>query len=162
MKSIAKLVSVAVLGSLLPLAAQVTETREDTETRRNADGTTTQTDTTTTTTTFDPDSRTKVVKYFDTYKGERYGMPPAWVTNVRAKDLPAEWRTTRIAPGMVITEKNRTYLMKAPPELIKVLPTPRSEDVTYYMAGGNVVAVDKGYKVVDSIHIPSIKITVDD
>jgi hypothetical protein len=42
-----------------------------------------------------------------------------------------------------------------------VLPAP-TPDVQYYMAGGNVVAVDKSYKVVDSIQIPSVKITVDD
>jgi hypothetical protein len=160
MKTIAKLISVAVLGGLFPLAAEVTETRETSETRENADGSTTETETSTTTT-FNPEARTKVVKYFDTYKTERYGLPPAWVTRVKAKELPAAWRTTRIAPGVVITEKERPYLMEAPPELVKVLPPP-SSGVRYYMAGGNVVAVDKGYKVVDSVHIPSVKITVDD
>ncbi len=35
-------------------------------------------------------------------------------------------------------------------------------EVRYFVAGSNVVAVDKQFKVVDSIHIPSIKIEVDD
>lgn len=161
MKSFAKAISVAVLGSLFPLTAQVTETREETEIRGNTDGSTTETQTTTTTT-FNPEARTKVVKYFETHKGERYGLPPGWATKFKAKDLPVAWRTNRVAPGMVIAEKERPYLMEAPPELIRVLPTPRSEEVRYYMAGSNVVAVDKSYKVVDSIQIPSIKITVED
>lgn len=161
MKFIAKAISAVVLGSLFPLTAQVTETREKTEIKGNSDGSTTQTQTTTTTT-FNPEARTKVVKYFETHKGERYGLPPGWAARVKAKDLPAAWRTTRIVPGMVIADKERPYLMEAPPELIRVLPTPRSEDVRYYMAGGNVIAVDKSYKVVDSIQIPSIKITVED
>ena len=38
-----------------------------------------------------------------------------------------------------------------------MLPAPTPE-VRYYMAGGNVVAVDKSYKVVDSIQVPSVKI----
>jgi hypothetical protein len=150
----------AALGAILPVSAQVTETREKTEVRENADGSTTEKKTTTTTT-FHPEARTKVVKYFDTYKTEKYGLPPGFATRVKVKEIPAGWRTTAIAPGVVITEKERPYLVDAPPELIKVLPAPTPE-VRYYMAGGNVVAVDKTYKVVDSIQIPSVKITVDD
>ncbi|MCW1925900.1 hypothetical protein OKA05_25295 [Luteolibacter arcticus] len=154
-------IALAALGMIVPLSAQVTEKKEKTEVRENADGSTTEKHTTTTTT-FNPEARTKVVKYFDTYKTERYGLPPAYVTKVRVKEIPAAWRTSVIAPGIVITEKERPYLIDAPPELIKVLPAPASSDVRYYMAGGNVVAVDKTYKVVDSIQVPSVKITVDD
>ena len=143
-----------------PVTAQVTETREKTEVRENADGSTTEKHTTTTTT-FNPEVRTKVVKYFEPYKTERHGLPPAFVSRIKVKEIPAAWRTTAIAPGVVITEKERPYLVEAPPELIKVLPAPTAE-VRYYVAGGNVVAVDKSYKVVDSIQIPSVKITVDD
>jgi hypothetical protein len=160
MKATSTAIAVAVLGIALPVSAQVTETKEKTEVRENADGSTTE-KRTTTTTTFNPQVRTKVVKYFEPYKTERYGLPPAYVTKVKVKEIPAAWRTTAIAPGVVITEKERPYLVEAPPELIKVLPAPAAE-TRYYMAGGNVVAVDKSYKVVDSIQVPSVKITVDD
>jgi hypothetical protein len=160
MKTTRIAIAALALGVILPVSAQVTETRKKTEVQQNADGSTTEKHTTTTTT-FNPEVRTKVVKYFDTYKTERYGLPPAYVTRVKVKEIPAAWRTTTIAPGVVITEKERPYLVEAPPELIKVLPAPAPE-VQYYMAGGNVVAVDKTYKVVDSIQVPSVKITVDD
>ena len=159
MKTTKTVIAVAALGFILPVSAE-TQTKEKTEVRENADGSTTE-KTTTTTTTFNPETKTKVVKYFDTYKTERYGLPPAYVTKVKVKEIPAAWRTTAIAPGLVITEKERPFLVEAPPELIKVLPAP-TPDVRYYMAGGNVVAVDKTYKVVDSIQVPSVKITVDD
>ena len=148
------------LGSIFPLAAQVTETREKTEVREHADGTTTEKKTTTTST-FTPEVKTKVVKYFEPHKTARFGLPPAWVTKVRAKEIPVAWRTSTIAPGVVITEKERPFLVEAPPDLVSVLPPP-APDVRYYVAGGNVVAVDKSYKVVESINVPSIKITVDD
>jgi hypothetical protein len=161
MKTITKAIGLIALGTLLPLGAQVTETEETTEVQRNADGSVTETKVETTTT-FNPEARTKVVKYFDTYKGERYGLPPAWVTRFKVKEMPAVWRTTRIAPGVVVTEKQRPYLVEAPAELIKVLPAPGTEEVRYYVAGGNVVAVDKEYRVVDSIQIPSVKFAVEE
>ena len=141
--------------------AQVTETSETTETTEHADGSVSET-TTTTTRTFDPALRTKVVRYFDTYKTEKYGLPPEIVTSVKVKEVPTTWRTTAIAPGVVVTEKERPYLVAAPPQLVKLLPAAEERQVRYYVAGGNVVAVDKEYKVVDSIHIPSIKYTVEE
>ncbi|WP_035613587.1 hypothetical protein [Haloferula sp. BvORR071] len=152
MKTILKAGSFAVLAIAWPLSAQVTEKKETTETTQHADGSTTET-TTETTRTFNPEVETKVVKYFDTYKTERYGLPPGIVIK---KETPVAWRT-RVAPGVVIAEKQRDYLVTAPPELVKVLPAPRAE-THYYIAGSNVVAVDKSYKIVDSIAIPSIKI----
>ncbi|WP_367871888.1 hypothetical protein [Luteolibacter sp. Populi] len=62
----------------------------------------------------------------------------------------------RIAEGY-----QRGYPVAAPPELVKVLPAARAE-TRYYIAGGNVVAVDKGYKIIDPIHIPSIKIQIEE
>lgn len=156
MKTITKLLSLATVGLILPLSAEVTETTEK-STTANADGTTTTTETKTTT--FNPEARTKVVKYFETYKSNPYGLPPAWATTVKVKEIPTAWRTT-ISPGVIITEKERPYLMAAPPELVKVLPTATGE-VRYYMAGGNVVAVNKEYKIVDSIPIPSVKFEVE-
>ena len=159
MKSLIAYGSAAFLSLGLTAFAQVTETTETTETTEHADGTTTET-TETTTRTFEPEVQKRVVKYFDTYKTERYGLPPAVVTKISVDGIPTTWRSSRIAPGVVVTEKERPYLIAAPPELVKVLPSPRA-GVTYYVAGSNVVAVDKEYKVVDSVHIPSIKFVVD-
>ena len=64
-------------------------------------------------------------------------------------------------PGIMIEEDFRAHLVAAPPELVKILPEPESE-VRYYVAGSNVVAVDKDFRVVDSLRIPSITFTVDD
>lgn len=159
MKSIIKTCGLVTLGCMLPLAAQVTKTTEDTEISRNSDGSVTKTETTTTQT-FNPEARTKVVTYFDTYKSNPYGLPPGWTTKVHVKEIPATWRTTRIAPGVVVTEKERAYLVDAPPELVQILPAPTT-GVRYYVAGSNVVAVDSTYKVVDSVQIPTIKYTDD-
>jgi hypothetical protein len=152
--------SVATIACLLPLTAQVTKTEDKTEVKESADGSVTEKQTTTTTT-FNPEARTKVVKYFDTYKTNPHGLPPEWVTKMRVKEMPASWRTTVIAPGAVVTEKERPYLVEAPADLVSVLP-PAQGGVRYYVAGGNVVAVDKEYRVVDSIRIPTVKFTMDD
>ncbi|MES2923262.1 MAG: hypothetical protein V4819_17025 [Verrucomicrobiota bacterium] len=156
MKRITTTIGALVMGSILPLLAETT-TEKKTDITKNADGSVTKTETKTTT--FNPESRTKVVKYFDTYKTEQYGLPPAWATKVKVKEVPATWRTT-IAPGMVFAEKERAYLVEAPSDLVSVLP-PATSGVRYYVAGSNVVAVDSGYRVVDSVQIPSIKLTVD-
>jgi len=87
-------------------------------------------------------------------------LPPAWASTVRVKEIPVTWRT-RIAPGVVITQKERPFLVAAPPDLVKVLPTSAS-GVRDYVAGSNVVAVDSSYRVVDAVDVPSIKIKVDD
>jgi hypothetical protein len=147
-----------VVSAVLPLAAQ-TKTTEKTETTEHADGSVTE-KTTTKTRTFEPAVEKRVVQYFDTYKTERFGLPPAIVTRVKVKEVPAAWRTTRIGPGAVIQEKERVHLIDAPPELVKVLPPPTPE-VRYYVAGSNVVAVDRDFRIVDSVHIPSIKIVAD-
>lgn len=156
MKSILKTFGLITAASILPLAAQSSQTTEKTETSHHADGSVTKTETTTTT--FNPEARTKVVTYFDSYKTNPYGLPPGWTAKVHVKEIPTAWRTTRIAPGVIVSEKERSYLLDAPPELIKVLPAPTT-GVRYYVAGSNVVAVDSSYKVVDSIQIPTIKYT---
>lgn len=160
MKTITTACGLLTLGCLLPLSAQVTQTTEEKSTHQNADGSVTHSETTTTHT-FNPDARTKVVSYFDTYKGNPHGLPPGWVEKVHVKEIPTAWRTTRITPGAVVTEKERTYLVDAPPDLVQMLPPP-SDGVHYYVAGSNVVAVDPSYKIVDSIHIPTIKYKEDD
>ncbi len=148
------------MACILPLAAQVTETTETTETSQSASGDVTET-TTTTTTTFKPEVRTKVVTYFDAYKGNPHGLPPGFTGKVTVKEIPATWRSSRIAPGVVVSKEQRSYLVEAPVDLVKVLPAP-SAGVRYYVAGSNVVAVDTSYKVVDSVQIPTIKYTEDE
>ena len=138
--------------------AQVKETTTETTTTRNPDGTVNET--TTTTTHFKPEAQTKVVQYFDTYKTSPNGLPPEWSTQMKIKQIPPAWRTTRLAPDTVITQEQRPFLMDAPPALVQVLPAAPPE-VRYYVAGGNVVAIDKSYKVVDSIRIPSVKFNVE-
>ncbi|GAA5121215.1 hypothetical protein JIN84_00405 [Luteolibacter yonseiensis] len=160
MKPITYLSSLLSLGLMLPLSAQVTKTTETTETTRSGNGAVTQT-TTTTTQTFNPEARTKVVTYFDQYKTSPHGLPPGFVGKVHVKEIPTAWRTTRIAPGVVITEKERPYLVSAPAELVSVLPAP-AEGVRYYVAGSNVVSVDGSYRIVDSVQIPSIKYSEDE
>lgn len=140
----------------MPLFAEETTTTE-TEVSENADGSVTKTETTTTT--FDDTSRVKVVKYFDAFKTNPHGLPPSWVAKMKVKELPAAWRTT-VAPGMIITESDRVMLIDAPPELIEVLPEAPA-DVRYFMAGSNVIAVDKEFKIVDSIQIPTVHFVVE-
>ncbi|MEO7101547.1 MAG: hypothetical protein ABI162_19515 [Luteolibacter sp.] len=159
MKSIIKTYCLVTLGCMLPLSAQETKTTETTETSRTANGTTQST--TTTTTTFNPEARTKVVTYFNTYKGNPYGLPPGYVQKIHVKEIPAAWRTSRITPGVVVSEAQRSYLLDAPADLVRVLPPP-SAGVRYYIAGSNVVAVDSSYKIVDSIQVPSVKYTEDE
>jgi hypothetical protein len=142
----------------LPLAAQQ-QTTETTETTRSAGGVTETT--TTTTTTFNPEVRTKVVNFFASHKSHPHGLPPGLTSKVKVREVPAAWRTSRIEPGVVISETQRSYLVEAPPELVKVLPAPAS-GIHYYVAGSNVVAVDPSFKIVDSVQVPSIKYEEDD
>ncbi|MEO5914100.1 MAG: hypothetical protein ABIS50_07700 [Luteolibacter sp.] len=158
MKKSIKAWTLITLAGLLPLSAEETTTTE-TQTSHNADGSVTRTETTTHT--FNPEVQTKVVTYFDAYKAQPYGLPPGWVSKVQVKRVPPAWRSSRIAPGVVVAEKERTYLVAAPPELVQVLPAPTG-DVRYYVAGSNVVAVDGHYKIIDSVQIPTIKYTETD
>lgn len=150
-KSFITTISAIALGAVLPLTAQTTETVE-TDVRANPDGSVTETETVTTA--FNPETRTRVVEYFDTHKAHPHGLPPGLAKRVVVAEAPTEWRTTRIEPGVVFEEAHRTHLVEAPPELVQVLP--QREEVRYYIAGSNVVAVDRSYKVVDSIEVPSV------
>lgn len=159
MKATLATLTILSVYSLTTAQAQVTETTQKTQTTETAGGAVSESSSTTTTTTFNPEARTKVVEYFDTYKTNPHGLPPAWASKIQVQKVPEAWRTSRISPGVTVTEEQRSYLMEAPPELVKVLPPPRGE-VRYYVAGSNVVAVNKEYKIVDSIQIPSIKFKI--
>jgi hypothetical protein len=157
MKTFLQTCGVVTFGCLAPLAAQNTETTTKTEVTRNADGSVTQTETTTTVS-FTPDVRTGVVKYFDAFRNEPFGLPPAWVNKFRVNEIPIAWRVSAVAGGVVIPETERPYLVEAPPDLVSVLPAPLA-GIRYFVAGSNVVAVDRNYKVVDSVQIPTIRFT---
>ncbi|MDB6135103.1 MAG: hypothetical protein JWM59_3346 [Verrucomicrobiales bacterium] len=143
------------LALILSASAQVTETKTEKTTTTASDGTVQQSSKTTTT--FNPEVQTKVVQYFDTYKANPNGLPPEWAARIKIQQLPPAWTTTRIAPGTILTEDTRPYLVEAPPALVKILP-PAQTEVRYYVAGGNVVAIDKTYKVVDSVRIPTVSL----
>lgn len=160
MKTTSIITAIIAAAAVHAVHAQTSTTEKTTELQRNADGSTTRTEIETTTTTFNPEVRTKVVTYFDAYKTSPHGLPPAWAAQVQVKEVPVAWRTTRIAPGVVVQEKERAYLVDAPAELVKVLPSPAS-GVRYYVAGSNVVAVDSSYRIVDSVQIPTVNLTAE-
>ena len=157
MKKITTL-SCLTLALALSASAQQTETKTEKSTTTSPDGTVSRS--TTTTTRFNPETQQKVVQYFETYKSSPYGLPPAWTSQVKVKQLPTAWRTGAVTTGTVITQEQRNFLVEAPKDLVKILPAPTAE-VRYYVAGGNVVAVDKTYKVVDTLRIPSVKFDVE-
>ena len=109
---------------------------------------------------FNPEVRTKVGRYFDRFKANRHGLPPEWVSRMRVREIPANWRS-RILPGIVIVENERIYLLEAPQDLVDVLP-PLPAGFHYYVAGSNVVAVDNNYRIVESFQIPTIVFTDND
>lgn len=154
MKTILTLFGSLSIAAVLPLAAQVTEKETTTDTQTNPDGSVTQTETTKTTT-FTPAARKQVVTYFERYKTDPYGLPPAWVSTVKVKELPTHWHTDTMQPGFVFPKAERTYLVAPPADMVKVLP-PAPTGVKYYVAGRQVVAVDPQFTVVDSITIPTI------
>lgn len=100
--------------------------------------------------------QTKVVQYYDTYRNNPAGLPPGTLVKLNVNVIPGWWGSSRIAPGVVLKESERDSLLDAPRELVRVLPV-HSEPIRYYLAGSHFVAVDEGYKVVDSIPIPSIR-----
>lgn len=101
--------------------------------------------------------RTKIVQYFDTYRTDPMGLPPGWTVGLQVNEIPAAWWRSRIAAGLVVGASERTYLMAAPTELVRMMPT-HSQSLRYYLAGCHLVALDHNYKVVDSVNIPTIRL----
>ena len=106
---------------------------------------------------FDSYARTKIVQYFDTYRTDPMGLPPGWTVDLQVNEIPAAWWRSRIAAGLVVGASERTYLMAAPTELVRMMPT-HSQSLRYYLAGCHLVALDHNYKVVDSVNIPTIRL----
>ncbi|CAN5229984.1 hypothetical protein BH23VER1_BH23VER1_06940 [soil metagenome] len=141
-----KLIAAIAATAALPMlaVAQTTVTEETT--------------TTTTTKTFTPEVQTKITEYFEVHKDSPYGLPPTIQKKVMVKQLPQAWRSEVIAPGYVITKEQREYLVEPPAELVTVLP-PAPKSAKYYVAGGNVIAVETdSMRVVDSVRIPTFNL----
>ena len=135
------------LSSLLLFAAKNLEATAAPEVARSTTGSVA----------FDSYARTKIVQYLDTYRTDPMGLPPGWTVSIQVNEIPAAWCRSRIAAGLVVSASERTYLMAAPAELIRMMPTD-SQHLRYYIAGCNMVAVDQKYKIVDSLNIPTIRL----
>ena len=110
----------------------------------------------TSSTTFTADAKTKALRYFETHKGSQHGLPANVAAKIKANQIPQQWKSSRIDPGTMLQEKERSYLVEAPADLVEQLPQAPS-GVRYYIAGSNVVAVDQNFRVVDAIQIPTIQ-----
>ncbi len=98
-----------------------------------------------------------MVQYFDTYRSEPLGLPADCAARVKVGQIPVSWSNTGISAGAVIRENERSALVDAPVELVRVLP--HETEVRYFLAGGNLVAVNGNYKVLDSVRIPTIRLS---
>jgi len=106
---------------------------------------------------FNAHARSKVVQYFDTYRSEPLGLPPACAARIGAGGMPAGWGNPGIASGLMIPENERSFLIELPVELTRVLAVQSEVEVRYYLAGTSLVAVDAGYKVMDFVPIPTLR-----
>lgn len=106
-------------------------------------------------------ARSKVVQYFATYQADPFGLPPDCASKVDEGIVPATWTVPGFSRGALIPEADRPALVEIPAELVKVLPTNDSA-VRYYLAGSHLVAVDSGYRILDTIPIPTVRLSDDD
>lgn len=106
--------------------------------------------------TFTAGARSTIIDYFESHRNAERGLPPEIASKMRVRDLPESWKTS-IEPGSTIKEDQRAYLLEAPADLTRKLPAAPS-GVRYYIAGSNVVAVNKDYKVIDTVQIPTVKL----
>lgn len=104
-------------------------------------------------------ARAKVVQYFDTFRTEPLGLPRVCAAAIKVEKVPASWTTSGISAGKVVQASERPALVEAPAELVRVLPVGHPA-VRYFLAGSNLVAVDSGFKVVDSIRIPTVSLPI--
>ncbi|RYG93771.1 MAG: hypothetical protein EON58_17660, partial [Alphaproteobacteria bacterium] len=102
-------------------------------------------------------ARSKVVQYFSTYQMDPLGLPPDCLSGMGENQFLQQWETVGFGPGVVIPEADRDALIGIPAELLNVLPI-SDEGIRYYLAGNQVVAVDSGFKVVDAIPIPTVRL----
>ncbi len=107
---------------------------------------------------FSSHARSKVVQYFDTYRADPLGLPADCAAQVHASEIPASWTTGAVACGTSLPEADLSALVRVPNELVRVLPA-KQPSVRYYLAGSNFVAVDFKNKVVDSIWLPTVRVS---
>lgn len=102
-------------------------------------------------------ARSKVLQYFDTYRADPLGLPAECAARMRSGEIPGTWVNSAISSGTVIGGNQRTALVVVSEELVRMMPA-RKQAVRYFLAGSNLVALDSGYKVVESIRIPTVRL----
>ncbi|MEO5715196.1 MAG: hypothetical protein ABIT37_17085 [Luteolibacter sp.] len=107
---------------------------------------------------FNEHARSKVVQYFDTYRSEPYGLPPACAAKVRTGRIPGGWAEQGMAAGTVVPQGEREFLTEVPVELVRVLAAQSEVKVRFYLAGASLVALDAGGKVLDVVRIPTVRL----
>lgn len=107
---------------------------------------------------FNAHAQSKVVQYFDTYRSDSLGLPPACAARTQVNEMPIAWGNAGIASGTVIPESERSFLVDVPVELVRVLAAQSEIEVRYYLAGRQLVAVDSDYKVLESVAIPTVRL----
>jgi hypothetical protein len=112
-------------------------------------------------TVFNPHARAKAVQYFDTYRAEPYGLPPGCVAMMNPIEDPASSANIEVSVGKIVKESERAGLMEAPSELVRVFP-PQPQGVRYCLAGNQLIVVDGNCRVLDSVRIPTIRLTGSD
>lgn len=101
---------------------------------------------------FKPHGKARVVQYFDTYRNDPLGLPPGCLHN----GTSARWSEPVV--GRVIEERERIALVPAPTELARVLAAESKEEVSFYLVGRYLVAVDRNYKILDIVRIPTLRL----
>jgi len=104
---------------------------------------------------FNSHARAKAVQYFDTYRAEPYGLPPACAAMMNPIENPASMADVEVAVGKVVKESERPLLLEAPSELVRIFPD-QPEGFRYCIAGSHLVVVDENCRVMDSVRIPTI------
>lgn len=107
---------------------------------------------------FNPHARAKAVQYFDTYRAEPYGLPPGCAALINPIDDPALAANIGISVGKIVKENERTFLLNAPAELVRVFP-PQPQGVRYCVAGNHLIVVDGNCRVLDAVRIPTIHLS---
>jgi hypothetical protein len=104
---------------------------------------------------FNSHARAKAVQYFDTYRAEPYGLPPACVALMNPIENPAEMAEVEVAVGKVVKDSERARLLEIPSDLARIFPN-QPEGFRYCIAGSHLIVVDEGCRVMDLVRIPTI------
>jgi Ni/Co efflux regulator RcnB len=94
---------------------------------------------------FDDNDRRSVTEWYDQHQRN----PPV---GFRAADRLAANIESLFVPGYVIDRPMRAHIHAVPSDLLRRLPAPPRGD-RYAIVDGHVVLIDRGYRVVDVIHV---------